>query len=116
MEFGTLEDARRVVQDALSQAPTLSARERSRLSAELVADLRDKGLLAQCQEQLYTAVQAARLISRSPKYVAQQAKAGALGPVGLDDGGWLIPASGLQRWFTARLFLSSNSSQEEQAA
>jgi hypothetical protein len=107
VQFGVQEDARRVVADVLASVPALSDRERSRLAAELVAQLRDAGCLASAVEQHYNAAQTALLISRCPKYVGAQAKAGRFGPVMRDDGGWLIPASGIQRWLSARLFFPS---------
>lgn len=107
VQFGVLEDARRVVLDSLNECPSLDARSRARLASVLVAALRDAGLLAQSVEQHYSATQVANLLNRSSKHVAQQAKAGAFGPVALDDGGYLIPASGVQQWLDRRI-LGSN--------
>lgn len=108
VQFGVQEDARRVALEVLADghySKLLNDRERSRVASMLVAALRDAGCLAQSVEQHYDATQTAVLIRRCSKYVGLQARAGGFGPVMRDDGGWLIPATGIQRWLDARLFL-----------
>jgi hypothetical protein len=105
VQFGVTEDARRAVFAAL--APVEDARRRARLANEVTSALRAEDLLAQSVEQHYNARQVADLVSRHPDYIAAQAKAGKFGPVMRDDGGWLIPASGVQAWLAARVFSGS---------
>lgn len=119
VQFGVQEDARRAVLDVLAGVKALNERERARLASGLVVALREAGCLASSVEQHYDATQAAGLISRCTKYVGHQARDGFFGPVLRDDKGWLIPASGLQRWLDARLFSDSTISslkEEDQAA
>lgn len=107
VQFGVQEDARRAVLDVLAgerHAKLLNDRQRSQLAHELVAALREAGCLASAVEQHYDATQTAQLISRCSKFVGLEAKAGRFGPVMRDDKGWLIPASGIQRWLDARTF------------
>lgn len=40
----------------------------------------------------------AALLDRCEKWVIQRAKAGDFGPVFRDDGGWLIPAAGVNEY------------------
>jgi hypothetical protein len=110
VQFGVQEDARRVIADVLADghhSKLLNDRQRARLAQVLTSALRDAGCLASAVEQHYDAQQTAVLIQRCSKYVGLQARAGAFGPVMRDDKGWLIPASGIQRWLEARLFAGS---------
>lgn len=107
VQFGVQEDARRAVLAALEVLPDaqrLEPLQRARLASKLTLALRDAGCLASAVEQHYDAQQTAGLIQRCAKYVGLQAKAGQFGPVCRDDRGWLIPASGIQRWLDGRLF------------
>lgn len=109
VQFGVVEDARRVALQALAAVP--DARLRARLAGEVTTALREAGALAQAVEQHYNARQVAELIARCPDYVCAQAKAGAFGPVMRDDGGWLIPASGVQAWLARRVFTGSRANE-----
>lgn len=114
VKFSTLEDARRVVVDVLAGVRGVSEASRGRIAGAIVADLRDARLLAASIEQHYSAVQVASLLGRSVEWVTQRAKAGAFGPVSVDGGGYLIPASGVQRYLDGCVF--SGSKQEVVAA
>lgn len=115
VQFGVQEDARRVALDLLAGCGDLDSRQQARLAAELVARLRDAGLLQQSVEQHYSALEAGRLVGRGKKYMQAEARAGRIPGAKIDDGGWLLPASGLQRWLDAKLFSAAKSS-EVQAA
>lgn len=101
IQLSTLDDARRVVLDLLDCVPE---RSRGRLAGQVVAALRDAGLLAASIEEHYSAAQVARFLGRSAEWVSDRARAGDFGRVVRDDGGWLIPASGVQRYLDAHSF------------
>jgi len=99
VEFGAVEDARRVVLGALAGVPE---RQRARLAARVVADLRAAGCLGAVVEQHFSAQDCAALLGRSPRHVADECKRGNFGRVFFDAGGWMIPASGVEAWLQAR--------------
>lgn len=101
VEFSVVEDVRRALFLELEGLPE---RQRSKLALRLTAKLRDGGWLTSGVEQHFKAVETAALISRTPEFVVKQCKAGRFGPVYRDDGGWLVPASGVQSWLAERLF------------
>ncbi len=55
-------------------------------------------------EQHYSAADAATLLGRTPEYVVQQIRKHQFARVSRDGGGWLIPASSIQRWLEAHSF------------
>ena len=112
VEFSSVEDVRRVLFLELEGAG-LSQRERSRVAGVLTGKLRAAGLLAGSVEQHYSAVQVAALLNRGDDYVCRLARSGKFGPVMRDDGGWIIPASGVQAWLASVTVASSS---EEVAA
>jgi hypothetical protein len=102
-------EARRAVFLILDGLPE---RQRSALAGRVVAALRDAKLLASSVEQHFNATETARLVSRSPEYVVREFKAGRFGPVYRDDGGWLVPASGIESWLERRRFGADESADE----
>jgi len=106
VEFGSVEDARRAVFSVLMETG-LTERERSRTAGAVVSRLRSAGLLGQVIEQHYSAAQVAGLLGRCAEYVVKLAKAGQFGPVARDEGGWIIPASGVQSWLSSRTVSTS---------
>lgn len=108
VRFSPVEDIRRALFFELAILPD---RQRAAVANRLAAKLRDDGWIAQSIEHHYKAVDAARLISRTPEYVVKECKAGRFGRVYRDDGGWLIPASGIQQWLERRIFGSSLASE-----
>lgn len=101
VEFSTLEDVRRVLFLELALLPE---RQRADVARRITAKLRDGGWLATSVEQLYKASQVAGLVSRSCEHVVKECKAGRFGTVYRDDGGWLIPASGVQAWLDRKQY------------
>lgn len=100
VEFSAPASVRAAVFEILEDLPH---RQRAKLANQIADRLRRAGLLACGIEQHLRAVDVARLLSRTPEFVVKEAKAGRLGPVARDDGGWLIPASGVQSWLAARM-------------
>lgn len=96
--FSSLEDARRVV---FSRLAGLSPEKRARVASLIAADLRDAGLLGCSVEQHYKGVDVAALLSRTPEWVRGAAERGLFGEVFKDDGGWLIPASGVHAYLAS---------------
>ena len=99
VEFTELEHARRVIERELAG---LGARQSARLAGRIAAGLRDAGSLGGCVDKHYSAADLGRLLGRSKRFVAAQAKAGAFGRVFFDSGGWMIPASGVREWLSNR--------------
>lgn len=102
--FSTSEDVRRALFLHLDGLPE---RQRLALASKLTKVLRDGGWLASSVEQHYKAAQVAQLVARTPEHVVAQAKAGAFGVVYRDDGGWIIPASGVQQWLMGKIYSGS---------
>lgn len=113
VEFSAVEDARRVVVEALASVPE---RQRSRLAAVVVAALRDAGSLGATIEQHYSAQDCARLLGRSARHITDECKRGNFGRVFFDAGGWMIPASGVQAWLERREFIGHGAILEDKAA
>ena len=104
VEFGPVEEARRVVLAALGEA--VSPAQAARLASVVTARLRNAGLLGGV-ERHYSAATTGLLLSRSPEHVVAQIKLGRFGVCYRDDGGWLVPESGVQGWLAARVFSGS---------
>ncbi len=104
VRFSSVDDVRALVFSELSVLPD---RQRAAVANKLTSKLRSGGWLGASIEQHYKAVDAARLIGRCPEFVVKECKAGRFGRVYRDDGGWLIPASGIQEWLERRIFGSS---------
>lgn len=115
VRLSAVEDCRRAV-FLLLQESNLKPAEQGRTASLIAARLRDARLLASSVEQLYKASEVALLVSRSERHVVDQAKAGQFGVVYRDDGGWLIPASGVQAWLGRRVFSGSVVAKEDLAA
>jgi len=107
VNFGVFEDARRVVFCELTGLPS---RQQSKLAHAVVSQLRNAGLLPGCVDQHYSATQTAALLGRSPEFVVKEISRGKLRPVYRDGGGWLVPASSIQRWLDERTFSAAKSS------
>lgn len=58
-------------------------------------------------EQHYNATRVAALLGRCDEWVVRRIKAGDFGPVSRDDGGWLIPASSVNRYLAKHVFSGS---------
>lgn len=101
IRFDTLKDVRAALFLELADLPD---RQRAVLASRLAAKLRDGGWLADAIEQHYNATATAEKIGRTPEHVVKECKAGRFGVVYRDDGGWLIPASGIQSWLERRIF------------
>jgi hypothetical protein len=101
VRFSTLEETRAALFLELADLPP---RQRSALAARITAQLRDRGLIQQSVEQHFNATQTGQLVSRSPEHIVKECKAGRFGRVYRDDGGWLVPASGIQSWLACRIF------------
>lgn len=104
VRFSTVDDVRAAV---FSELAVLPDRQRAALANRLTAKLRHGGWLGASIEQHYKATEAARLIGRTPEFVVKECKAMRFGLVYRDDGGWLIPASGIQQWLERRIFGAS---------
>lgn len=104
VEFGVIEDARHVIYAGLDG---LEPRAQARLANKLTAALREAGLLSQAVEQHYNLRQLCALVGRCEKHLKAELIAGRFGTVMRDDGGWLVPASGVQGWLVARVFSGS---------
>lgn len=103
VSVGTLEDARRAVFSVLQG---FDHRKRAQVCAGVVESLRAAGVLGAVVDQHYSAAELARLLGRCPEYVSDQARKGAFGPVMRDAKGWLIPASGVNRWLAGLVVTS----------
>lgn len=95
-----MDAARRV---ALARLVWLPVRSRERAAASVAEALWRAGFFSGQVEQHYSAARVAELVGRCPEHVVSQVKAGQFGPVFRDAGGWIIPASGVQRWLASRL-------------
>lgn len=115
VQVSCVEDCRRAVFLGLQDAGLSPARQRA-VALGITDRLRAQGLLASSVEQLYKASEVALLVSRSPEYVVKEAKRGGFGVAYRDDGGWLIPASGVQAWLGRRVFSGSVSAPKEALA
>lgn len=101
ISFSALKDVRAALFLILDELPD---RKRAALASKLAAMLRDGGWLADGIERHYKATSVAEKVSRSPEFIVKECKAGRFGRVYRDDGGWLIPASGVQSWLERRIF------------
>ena len=104
VSFSTVKDVRAALFLKLAILPD---RERAAMASRLAAMLRDDGWLGDAIEVHYNATAVAAKISRTPEFVVKECKAGRFGVVYHDDGGWLIPASGVQSWLERRIFGNS---------
>jgi len=104
VHFSTVENVRRAL---FSNLEGLPERQRSALAAKLTRVLRDGGWLASSVEQHYKASQVAALVSRTPEHVVKECKDGRFGTVYRDDGGWIVPASGVQAWLNRKIYSGS---------
>jgi hypothetical protein len=100
--FAPVEDVRVLFLRLLDFIPE---RKRAALAARLADALQARGLLSGGLQPHYTAVQVGQLLSRGPEWVAARVKAGDFGPCSRDDGGWLIPASGVNAYLARRVFV-----------
>ena len=99
-----VDDLRAAVFSVLAELPD---RKRAAVTSRILQVLKSGRWLAGNIDQHYSAADAARLLGRCPEYIAREAKSGRLGVVYRDDGGWIIPASGLQAWLDRRIFSGS---------
>ena len=101
VRFAPVDDVRAVF---FAELGMLSDRQRAATANRLAAAMRAGGWLADPVECHFNARATAAKIGRSPEFVVKECKAGRFGMVYRDDGGWLIPASGIQSWLERRIF------------
>lgn len=101
VRFSSVQDVRAAIFSILDEFP---ARQRSKLASKLAALLRDGRWLADPVESYYNATSTAAKLGRSPEFIVKECKSGRFGRVFRDDGGWLIPASGIESWLARRVY------------
>ena len=101
VRFSSANDVRAAIFLILDEFP---ARQRSKLASKVAALLRDGRWLADPVESHYNATSTAAKLGRSPEFIVKECKAGRFGRVFRDNGGWLIPASGIEEWLAQRIY------------